>query len=164
MTNKYYGNPLAWGGKQQPPAEAQGGGEASEGWHAALDSASELVSNAPDARYRKRAEQVRDWIKARPDTPSSAPVGVERLVSNAIAQGKLLKWPAVMDTLERLRGTLALAQQPAAVDGAMVERALNARYNGYDVACFIDEKADGRGVIRAALTAALAGQQGERHD
>lgn len=52
-----------------------------------------------------------------------APVGVERLVSNAIAQGKRLQWSAVMDTLERLRGTLALAaQQPAAVDEAM-ERA-----------------------------------------
>lgn len=23
MTNKYYGNPLAWGGKQQPPAEVR---------------------------------------------------------------------------------------------------------------------------------------------
>lgn len=44
-----------------------------------------------------------------------APVGVERLVSNAIAQGKRLQWSAVMGTLERLRGTLALAaQQPPA--------------------------------------------------
>ncbi len=52
--------------------------EASESWHAALDSASELASNAPDDRYRKRAEQVRDWIRTHPAAPqqASAPVGV----------------------------------------------------------------------------------------
>lgn len=91
------------------PAEAQGDGEASEGWHAALDSASDLVSNAPDARYRKRAEQVRDWIKSRPDTPPSAPVGVDDI---AVELEYYANCPGrVLALAGKLR---ALAQQPAA--------------------------------------------------
>lgn len=64
-------------------------------------------------------------------------------------------------TSEDMRGyaQACIAQQPATVDEAMVERALNARYNGYDVACYMDE-AVCRGVIHAALTAALAAQPG----
>src|SRR5690606_38752275 len=56
-----------------------------------------------------------DVLEALLNRVESAPVGAEELVSRAISQGKRLQWSAVMDTLERLRGTLALAaQQPPA--------------------------------------------------
>lgn len=35
-----------------------------EGLHAAIDSASELATNAPDDRYRRRAEQVLRFLRA----------------------------------------------------------------------------------------------------
>lgn len=67
---------------QWPPgpdaeAQAQGGGEvAMEAWHAAVNDAGELRSNAPDERYARRAANVESWIKANRPAPPSAPVGV----------------------------------------------------------------------------------------
>lgn len=48
-------------------------GEAYEAWHTAVESAGELLTNAPDDRYRTRAKQVRDWIEShRPIAPRVA--------------------------------------------------------------------------------------------
>ena len=94
----------------QPPAEAQSAeavawrSQGKSGW---------TFTDMPHAR--DIATGI--WEPLYIDPPPSAPVGVEGLVSRAISQGKRLQWSAVMDTLERLRGTLALAQQPAAVGG-----------------------------------------------
>src|SRR5690606_7829358 len=61
---------------QQPPI---GGDVAMEAWHAAVNDAGELRSNAPDERYARRAANVESWIKANRPAPPSAPVGVEGL-------------------------------------------------------------------------------------
>ena len=48
-----------------------------EGWHAAIDAAAELVGNAPDDRFRRRAEQVERWIENnRPVPPVESPASV----------------------------------------------------------------------------------------
>lgn len=45
-----------------------------EGWHAAIDAAAELVGNAPDDRFRRRAEQVERWIENNRPVPPALPV------------------------------------------------------------------------------------------
>jgi hypothetical protein len=45
-----------------------------EGWHGAIDDARELFVNAPDARFKSRAERVVSWLKAhRPVAHPPAP-------------------------------------------------------------------------------------------
>jgi hypothetical protein len=45
-----------------------------EGWHGAIDDARELFVNAPDARFKSRAERVVSWLKAhRPGAHPPAP-------------------------------------------------------------------------------------------
>ena len=85
-------------------------------------------------------EQVEAALAQQP--APSAPVGVDEAAEDAAAIDKA--WG---------RFKAALAQQPAAVDGAMVERAL---------AAYLRRQEDGEslyGCVTAALTAALAGQQ-----
>lgn len=60
--------------------------------------------------------------------------------------------------LAALRAALPLCV-PVGVDEAMVERAMNARFDGYDVAVYLPEYT-GRSVMRAALEAALSSQPG----
>jgi hypothetical protein len=68
-----------------PQQEAQGAvahDVAMEGWHSAVDAAGELCTNAPDERYRTRAESVRQWIvRNKPTTPpASVDVRLRELV------------------------------------------------------------------------------------
>jgi hypothetical protein len=44
---------------------------AMEGWYSALEDAWELVTNAPDERYEKRARAVVGWIATHCPTPTS---------------------------------------------------------------------------------------------
>lgn len=50
-------------------AERAEGPDPYESWNSAIIAAGELVSNAPDARFRTRAESVKEWIDARKPTP-----------------------------------------------------------------------------------------------
>lgn len=48
---------------------------AMEGWHAALENTRDLIVNAPDDRYAKRATAVMTWILAQRPTPAATPEG-----------------------------------------------------------------------------------------
>jgi hypothetical protein len=50
---------------------------AMEGWHAAVNDASELFANAPDQRFTSRASRVVTWIKANRPNPDARGGGEE---------------------------------------------------------------------------------------
>jgi hypothetical protein len=102
------------------PMQQGGGDVAMEAWNAALNDAGELRSNAPDERYARRAANVESWIKSNRPAPPSAPVGVEAALRDAL---QLLIDFIELDKLAMDADALfiakrAIAQQPAAVDGA----------------------------------------------
>lgn len=112
-------------------------------------------------------------------TPPSAPVGVEGRAREAVAlaldeAGHPTEANNVRSGIdlgeyrvELSAARIALAQQPAAVNEAMVERALQAWFETDDWVALlsgIEPAASSRSRMRAALTAALAAQQGGRSD
>lgn len=135
--------------------QKQGAAEAwQQGYHQGVQDERTSEANIGIAGFGAKVEPAR----INPYLPQQ-PVAVDAHELWAAAQ--LAPGEGIEDGVSRIENILHhTTTQPAAVDGGMVERALNARYNGYDVACYIDEKADGRGVIRAALTAALAALHG----
>jgi hypothetical protein len=137
---------------QQPEAQAQGGGEVA-GWV--------LEDTFVNAKFWTADTPPQGWTPVYYTAPPSAPVKDDPIDANSNAE--YIEHCA--DRLERLglrvtAGALraishehrALAQQPAAVDEAMVERAWVA---------FCEDTGPARSAMRAALTAALAAQRQE---
>lgn len=115
MTNKYYGNPLAWGGKQRSPAEAQPVAwqfqDRDGRWHGFMDE-----------RHRLNTIADGSWpVRALYTAPPSASVGAEghyHPCTSILIEG-LKRLEGGSDVLEewdraRVKVDTALAQQPAA--------------------------------------------------
>lgn len=157
---------------EKPKQEAQGAvahDVAMEGWHSAVDAAGELCTNAPDERYRTRAESVRQWIVRNKPTTPPAPVDVRKLRELAMewqlppdpeqyySEFELTRLEQRRQDGRTLYDMLALLDGQPAVDDAMVIRACNAYFDNLPV--HGGEVADPE-AMRAALQAALGGGGG----
>src|SRR5690606_29215227 len=135
---------------QPAEAQAQGGGEVA-GWV--------LEDTFVNAKFWTADTPPQGWTPVYYTALPSAPVGVEGLLADLETI-----WHSVSDDKEtnaayqRLKS--ALAQQPAAVDGAMVERAYKAAVAHLwpDDCSDVD---DLKAMMRAVITAALATQHQE---
>ena len=128
-----------------------------------------LLINRHASGWEAVGEMMDAWLSANAEQPPSAPVGVDggamrKALANLVRAGKRFR-----NTVVETRGVIgmdehdlalsaaetALAQQPAAVDEAMVERALDAVFPP------TFKRNDAlRDMWRTGLTAALAAQQG----
>ena len=144
--------------------------EAAHAFRTAADAVGAHWHSWPD-RFRAGMKAALAQDRAAQGAAPSAPVGVEWPLSLLRAGNwrevyvghrcmrlevtyEHAAWERLMEQVEA-----ALAQQPAAVDEAMVERALNAYFA--DQCQLVDKESKLFRAMKAALTAALAAQPGE---
>jgi hypothetical protein len=151
-----------------------------EGWHGAIGDARELFVNAPDARFKIRAERVVSWLKAhRPVAHPPAPAvdGAGELLSmiDDVAADLTDHKSLAYEKLRKVRAAIAALRQPVPdavreLPGKWRQLADDNRHYAaqdneigrHDSAFALHKGADALETQAAELESALASQQESR--